>query len=77
MVVKEPQMLHRKMIMEVDNPKFGRMKIPGIPIIVYSQSENEQESRPPLLGEHNKEIFSGMLGYSEEELGRLPGKGVI
>jgi CoA:oxalate CoA-transferase len=76
-VVKDPQVLHRDMIIEVENQKAGRVKIPGIPIRVFEMTGKDPVTPPPLLGEHNEEIYCGRLAYSKEELNQLRTKGVI
>ncbi len=77
MVVKEPQILHRHMIIDVENPKVGQVKIPGIPIRVSGMNAKDQVTRPPLLGEHNEDIFCDRLGYCREELKKFREKGII
>lgn len=75
--VKEPQVLHRDMIIEVENPRIGRVKIPGMPLRVCGMTGRDPVTPPPLLGEHNEEILGRRLGYSPEELKRLKDKGII
>jgi formyl-CoA transferase len=33
--------------------------------------------RPPLVGEHNREIYAGELGLGESEIAMLSTKGII
>jgi len=77
MAAREPQVLHRDMIIEVENQKLGRIKIPGMPIRIYGMTGKDPVVSPPLLGEHNEQILCGRLGYSKEDLQRLKEKGVI
>ena len=77
MAVKEPQVIYRDMIIEVENQKIGRVKIPGMPLRVCGMTGRDPVTPPPSLGEHNEEILRGRLGYSEEELKVLKEKGVI
>ena len=77
MVVKEPQVLHRDMIIEVENQKIGRVKIPGMPLRVGGMTGRDPVTPPPSLGEHNEEILCGRLGYSEEELKIFKENGII
>ncbi|MBI5967692.1 MAG: CoA transferase [Deltaproteobacteria bacterium] len=77
MVVKEPQVLHRDMIIEVENRKMGRVRIPGMPLRVCGMTGKDPVAPPPLLGEHNEEILCGRLGYSKEELKKFQEKGII
>ena len=77
MVVKEPQVIHRDMIIEVKNKKLGKAKIPGMPIRLFGMTGKDPVMPPPELGEHNEEIFCGRLGFSKEELKRMKEKGII
>jgi crotonobetainyl-CoA:carnitine CoA-transferase CaiB-like acyl-CoA transferase len=77
MVVKEPQVLHRDMIVEVENPTVGRVGIPGMPLRVCGMSGKDPVTPPPRLGEHNEEILCGRLGYSREDLQKLQEKGIV
>jgi formyl-CoA transferase len=42
-----------------------------------SASPIEYKKRAPLIGEHNREIYTGELGMGEQELQGLQEKGVI
>ncbi|MEW6202193.1 MAG: CoA transferase, partial [bacterium] len=75
-VVKEPQVLARNMIAEVEHPKFGRIKLPGIPWWLDGESV-EIKNHPPILGEHTEEILSTILGLSENEIKDLKEKKAI
>jgi crotonobetainyl-CoA:carnitine CoA-transferase CaiB-like acyl-CoA transferase len=65
------------MIIEMEKQKSGRVKVPGMPIRVFGMTGKDPVTRPPLLGEHNQEIYCGKLGYSSEKLNELRTKGVI
>ncbi len=66
----------RGFFVEIDHPKTGKVKYPSAP---YKFSETPWRlNRPaPLLGEHNEEIYCGLLGYSKEQLVKLREAGVI
>jgi crotonobetainyl-CoA:carnitine CoA-transferase CaiB-like acyl-CoA transferase len=49
---------------------------PGLPI-VFSSSTVGFDQPPPGIGEHNDEIYGGMLGYTRDELRALHAAGVI
>lgn len=75
-VVNDPQVLARKMIVEVLHPVAGLMKIPGVPI-KFSGTPAEVEAPAPLLGEHTEKILSSYLGLSDAEIADLRKDGVI
>lgn len=50
----------------IDHPVTGPLQYPGMPM---RWGEDKWEMRPaPLLGEHNREVYCGLLGYTPEEL---------
>jgi crotonobetainyl-CoA:carnitine CoA-transferase CaiB-like acyl-CoA transferase len=75
-IVDGPHLEERKFFVKVEHPETGEMKYPGAP---YELSETPVSIRraAPRLGEHNREIICGHLGYSPEELVDLRRKGVI
>ncbi len=75
-VVNDPQVLARKMIVEMLHPVAGPIKIPGVPI-KFSGTPAEVETPAPLLGEHTDRILSSYLGLSASELDELKKDGVV
>jgi len=72
----DPQINFRKMVMEVDQPYWGKYKTTGMPVKM-TQLEQERYDPPPRLGEHNEEILGSLLGYSKEEIETFKAEGVI
>jgi succinate--hydroxymethylglutarate CoA-transferase len=75
-VFQNPQVLHRNMLVEVDHPKAGKIKLVGIPV-KYSGSEVAIRRPPPILGEHTREILGDVLGYDNKRIEGLKSEGVI
>ena len=73
-VFRDPQILHRKMIVEVEYPGVGKIKQLGTPV-KFSKTPCEMRSPPPSFGEHTEQILK-WLGYSEREILNMRGKGV-
>ena len=71
-----PQVLHRNMVVEIDHPVSGKYKSAGNPIKM-SQIEEEVFAPAPLLGQHNEEVLTKLLGYSPAEIASLQAEGVI
>ncbi len=53
-VVNDPQIKAREMIQEIEHPKLGKVKLPGIPI-KFSKTPGKIRKAAPSLGENNKE----------------------
>ncbi len=69
-VAVDPQVLHQKMILTMEHPLGGEIKLTGNPIKMEGISE-EEFMPPPTLNQHQHEILSGLLGYSAEKIKRL------
>jgi CoA:oxalate CoA-transferase len=75
-MVADPQIQAREMFVEVEHPIYGPVKITGTPLKL-SETPGRVERLAPLPGEHNEEIFVGLLGHSQEDLTRWQEEGVI
>ncbi|MHA2282226.1 MAG: CaiB/BaiF CoA transferase family protein [Promethearchaeota archaeon] len=62
----DPQVLHRKMVQELDHPTVGTIKVTGIPIKL-SDTPGEILTAPPVLGQHTKDILKE-LGYNKNDI---------
>lgn len=74
-ILAEPQIKERDMIVEVEHPTIGMLKMLGIPIKL-SETPGSVRIAPPLLGQHTSEVLEH-LGYSAEDIVYLKEKGVI
>jgi crotonobetainyl-CoA:carnitine CoA-transferase CaiB-like acyl-CoA transferase len=76
-VVESEQLAARGYWRAVEHAELGRtFRYPG-PFARPSATELAYRRRPPLVGEHNREIYVGELGLGEEALAALRMKGVI
>lgn len=71
-----PHLAAREYFQEVDHPVMGRIKVP---FRLWSMPDAPAVYRrcAPLLGEHNAEVYGGMLGLGAERIAALTAKGVI
>ncbi|HSF29071.1 MAG TPA: CoA transferase [Candidatus Tectomicrobia bacterium] len=69
------QLLARQFFRVLDHPYAGKAVYAGAPFCI--QGERRRSPRAPLLGEHNRQIYCGRLGFSAAELARLRGLGTI
>lgn len=75
-IFHDPQYLARENIVEVDHPRLGTIKVPGV-VPRFSKTPGSIRRPAPELGEQNEEIYIGELGLSPEKLKALKEKGVI
>ena len=75
-VFNDPQVTSREIITEVTHPVTGPIKMVGMPVR-YDERRGQVRLPPPRLGEHNREILTRMLGYSEADMDQLKEEGVI
>jgi crotonobetainyl-CoA:carnitine CoA-transferase CaiB-like acyl-CoA transferase len=73
--LNDKQVLSRNMIVKVEHPLGGSTKMPGNPIKL-SETHEDTFSPPPLLGQHNEEIYA-TLGMTKDDLKTLQDAGVI
>ena len=73
--LRQPQMIHREVLKKVPLEGFGEIEVFGL-TARFEKTPGTVETAPPVLGEHNAEIYSGM-GFSETEQAELKTKGVI
>lgn len=74
-VVRDPQVLAREMVREVDHPTLGRLRTLGSPLKM-SATPPDPERRAPLLGEHTAEVLH-QAGYSDADIAALRSGGAL
>lgn len=75
-VVRDPQLAHRRMFVEVQHRRVGPIKMVGSPIKL-SRSKPPKPRPSPDLGEHSAEILSEVLGYAPGQVEALRAEQVI
>ncbi|HXG19146.1 MAG TPA: CaiB/BaiF CoA-transferase family protein [Methylomirabilota bacterium] len=76
-VVNSPQLTARNYWQEMTHPELGQtFRYPG-PFVKFSETPITYRCRPPLVGEHNREIYVDELGLTEQRVMDLQSKGVI
>jgi len=74
-VFNDPQVLQRKMVIEVEHPTEGKVKQVGI-AIKMSDTPGEVRSLASLPGEQTDEILTG-FGYNNEGINQLHQQGIV
>lgn len=75
-IAADPHFQAREMIVECESPETGPLKEPGI-VPKLSATPGEIKWIGPRLGEHNREIYGGLLGLSDEQLQEWATNGLI
>ncbi|PLW83029.1 acyl-CoA transferase [Kineobactrum sediminis] len=74
--LSDPQVLHRKMVVDLQHPDGSSTRGPGNPIKL-SRTGAEEFAPAPLLGQHTSEVLSGLLGLTREQIEAMKADGVI
>ena len=74
-IIEDPSLAANDMIVEVGHPERGTFTTVGNPLKLSDSPTTI--TTPPLLGQHNEDIYIGELGLGDEELRLLRSGGVI
>lgn len=75
-IFEDPQYKARENIVEVEHPRLGKVKIPGV-VPKFSETPGSIRQIAPDLGEHTDEILRDILGLDDENIAKLREKKVI
>lgn len=75
-VAADPQIAAREMIIEVEHPVQGKLKVANTPFR-FSRTQSRATRASPDLGENTGEVLARLLGKSDEEIQRLREAGAI
>jgi crotonobetainyl-CoA:carnitine CoA-transferase CaiB-like acyl-CoA transferase len=73
---RNPQLQERGMIVEVNHPLAGPIRLVGNPVR-YSETPVTRYEAPPTIGQHNEEVLSGLLSMTSAQIEELRTRGVI
>lgn len=73
---EHPQAIARNVVVEVDHPRAGKLKLAG-PAIAYDGEKMKVVRAPPVLGQHTIEVLREELGLDDRAIGELHHKGVV
>jgi crotonobetainyl-CoA:carnitine CoA-transferase CaiB-like acyl-CoA transferase len=71
-----PQLQSRDMIVSIDHPEMGEVRIPGLPVKL-SRSPGSIRRPPPVVGEHTAEVLGEICGLTAEQIDELRSDGAI
>jgi len=75
-VFEDPQVRYRKLRVDMPHPLGGVAPVVASPMRL-SRTPVEYRHAPPLLGQHNEQIYRVLLGRTEAELAQLKAAGVV
>ena len=75
-LLADPQLQMRDMLVEVEDPIFGKVTLPATPMR-FSETTVLNPAPPPLLGQYTEEILATMIGLNSDEIKALRAKKVI
>ena len=75
-MLEDEHFISRETITEVEHPKYGELKMQNV-FPRLSATPGKVKWPGPVMGQHNAEIYQGLLGYSQAELEQLTKDRVI
>ncbi|HKD41592.1 MAG TPA: CoA transferase [Myxococcaceae bacterium] len=76
-LLAHPQLAARGMLVSVDHPMLGKIRMVGSPINAPPPDEAAGFLPPPALGEHTEQILTSVLGLGSREVRRLIAAGAV
>ena len=73
--MRDPAVLHHKMVVQYDHPELGPLSLMGQPLR-FSETQAPDAGPPPTLGQHTAEVLR-QAGYADHEIADLRRRGVV
>ena len=73
--MRDPAVLHHKMVVQYDHPELGPLSLMGQPLR-FSETQAPDAGPPPMLGQHTAEVLR-QAGYADPEIADLRRRGVV
>ncbi|MQA01237.1 MAG: CoA transferase [Streptosporangiales bacterium] len=74
-IFADPHYAARDMLVEVDHPTLGQVRLPGV-VPRFTKTPGQVRTSGARLGEHNTQVYRA-LGLSDQEISELSEEGVI
>ncbi|MDD5167470.1 MAG: CoA transferase [Syntrophales bacterium] len=75
-ICEDAHIKYRNMLVEIDQPQVGKMRIANSPIRL-SETPGTVYAPAPVLGQHSEDVLRDVLGYTQEQIEKLKETGVI
>ena len=76
-MLADPHFQAREAIIEVETERYGRLKMQGAFPKMSATPSSVRSPAPSVVGQHNAEIYGGLLGMEAQELDKLKTTGAI
>jgi crotonobetainyl-CoA:carnitine CoA-transferase CaiB-like acyl-CoA transferase len=76
-MLEDPHFQAREAIIEVETERYGKLKMQGAFPKMSATPSSVRSPAPSIVGQHNAEIYGGLLGMGIAELDRLKAAGAI
>ena len=76
-MLADPHFQAREAIIEVETERYGKLKMQGAFPKLSATPSSVRSPAPSIVGQHNNEIYGGLLGLENDELDRLVAAGAI
>lgn len=73
--MRDPAVLHHKMVVQYDHPELGPLSLMGQPLR-FSETQAPDAGPPPTLGQHTTQVLR-QAGYADHEIADLRRRGVV
>jgi len=73
--MRDPAVLHHKMVVQYDHPELGPLSLMGQPLR-FSETQAPDAGPPPTLGQHTAQVLR-QAGYADHEIADLRRRGVV
>ena len=73
--MRDPAVLHHKMVVQYDHPELGPLSLMGQPLR-FSDTQAPDAGPPPTLGQHTAQVLR-QAGYADHEIADLRRRGVV
>ena len=76
-MLADPHFQAREAIIEVETERFGKLKMQNVVPRLSATPSSVRTPAPSIVGQHNAEIYGGLLGMAEAQLSELAARGII
>lgn len=75
-MMADPQVMARDMLIEVEHVPGEKVAAGGV-VLKFSETPGRVQRGAPLLGQHNEEIYCGLLGFTPQQLMEMERQKVV